>query len=113
MLLVLRGVARNLLGEDQVRYLRSRRPLSAKYPWRPGTVVDPEHRRRGLARWLKAGMLDLVLLERKQVDRVRTENADVNEAMLKINDALGYRHFRTQTEWQLGLEWVKEYLSAG
>ncbi|MFA5550991.1 MAG: GNAT family N-acetyltransferase [Trueperaceae bacterium] len=89
--------------------------------WRPdkpglldqsGTVVNPKYRRRGLGRWLKATMLDLVLRERQQVTRVRTSNAYSNESMLRINEALGFRQLRTETEWQVATERAREYLTS-
>lgn len=85
-------------------------------PDRPGlltqnvTAVDPNFRRNGLGRWLKAGMLELVFKERVEVTRVRTSNADSNESMLRINEALGFRQLRTETEWQVGTERAKEFL---
>ena len=69
-------------------------------------------RRRGLGRWLKATMLDLVLRERQQVTRVRTSNAYSNESMLRINEALGFRQLRTETEWQVATERAREYLTS-
>lgn len=75
------------------------------------TVVEPEYRRRGLGRWLKASMIDLVLENRGQVARIRTESAVSNEAMLKINNALGFKCYKIRTEWQLELERAREYLA--
>lgn len=88
--------------------------------WRPDkpglltqnvTAVDSKFRRKGLGRWLKAGMLELVLKDRVEVTRVRTSNADSNESMLRINEALGFRQLRTETEWQVGTERAQEYLT--
>ena len=85
--------------------------------WRPdkpglltqsGTVVNPKFRRQGLGRWLKATMMDLVLRERQQVTRVRTSNANSNESMLRINEALGFRQLRTETEWQVATDRARE-----
>lgn len=75
-----------------------------------GTVVKPKFRGRGIGRWLKATMLDLVLRERQQVTRVRTSNADSNESMLRINEALGFRQLKTETGWQVGTDRAREYL---
>jgi GNAT superfamily N-acetyltransferase len=61
------------------------------------TGVFPEYRHKGLRRWLKAAMLDKVLKERPQVKFVRTGNADVNTAMLKINNELGFRPYMANT----------------
>lgn len=76
------------------------------------TGVLPEHRRRGLGRWLKAAMLERVLRERPQVQRVRTGNAGSNAPMLKINRELGFRPYKSQTVWQVELERVRAYLEA-
>ena len=74
------------------------------------TGVFPEHRGRGLGRWLKAAMLDKVLRERPQVRRVRTGNADSNAAMLEINRELGFEPRTSQIVWQLKIEKLEDYL---
>lgn len=68
------------------------------------TGVLPEFRGRGLGKLLKAAMLERVLNERPEVKRVRTGNADANEAMLAINRALGFRPFIAHTDWQIETE---------
>ena len=98
---------RELAGFTQVRW----HPDNERLLTQGVTVVEPPHRRRGLGRWLKASMIELVLHERQYVDRIRTENAEMNEAMLTINHALGFRHYKTQTEWQVKTERVKEFLA--
>jgi GNAT superfamily N-acetyltransferase len=65
------------------------------------TGIDPAHRGLGLARWVKAAMLERIREERPGTERVRTDNALSNAPMLAINDALGFRTVRTRTEWQL------------
>ena len=75
-------------------------------PWNPtlalqqNTGIDPAHRGRGLAKWVKAAMLERLRDERPDVDRVHTGNAFSNAPMLAINDALGFRVISTRTEWQ-------------
>jgi GNAT superfamily N-acetyltransferase len=75
-------------------------------PWEPttalqqNTAVDPAHRGRGLAKWVKAAMLERLRVERPEVERVRTGNAFSNAPMLAINDALGFRVTASRTEWQ-------------
>lgn len=64
------------------------------------TGVDPAHRGLGLAKWLKATMLERIRGEKPDVERVRTENAFSNEPMLAINDALGFEVVATRTDWQ-------------
>jgi mycothiol synthase len=54
------------------------------------TGVWPEHRNRGLGRWLKAAMLSRVLERRPDVVGIETWNAGSNDSMLAINTALGF-----------------------
>ena len=76
------------------------------------TGVLPQYRNQGLGRWLKAGMLDKVIKERPQVKYVRTGNADVNAAMLKINNELGFKPYTADALWQVELQKVLDYLNS-
>jgi GNAT superfamily N-acetyltransferase len=49
------------------------------------TVVWPEHRGRGIGKWLKAAMLERILTDCSRVREVRTGNLTTNEPMLAIN----------------------------
>ena len=75
------------------------------------TGVFPEYRNKGLGRWLKAAMIDKVLRERPEVKFIRTENADSNAAMLKINHELGFKPYISNPIWQIPLEKVEAYLA--
>ena len=75
------------------------------------TGVFPEYRNKGLGRWLKAAMIDKVLCERPEVKFIRTENADSNAAMLKINHELGFKPYISIPIWQIPLEKVEAYLA--
>ncbi|MDX1932839.1 MAG: GNAT family N-acetyltransferase [Capsulimonadales bacterium] len=75
------------------------------------TAVWPEYRGKGLGRWLKAEMLEKVLRERPAVTLVRTENADVNAPMLKINTELGFRPYRAEYVWQIETARARAYLN--
>ena len=75
-----------------------------------GTGVLPEFRGHKLGAWLKAAMIDHLQRERPSVDRIRTGNADSNEAMLRINHALGFKPFISRTEWQFEVEKTLEQL---
>lgn len=78
-------------------------------PWEPGmaqqqnTAIDPDHRGRGLAKWVKAAMLLRLRGERPEVVRVRTGNAFSNDAMLAINTALGFKIVEVRREWQVAV----------
>ena len=67
------------------------------------TAVRPSARGLGLGKWLKAAMLEHVLAHCPGARWVRTNNANVNEAMLGINAALGFVPYAQLTEWQLKL----------
>ena len=54
------------------------------------TAVVREHRRRGLARWVKLESLRHLQHERPDVRLVTTTNAEQNEAMLALNRSLGF-----------------------
>ena len=58
--------------------------------WQGDTGVWPDHRDRGIGRWLKAAMLLHLLESRPQLEFVETGNAATNEAMLNINHAMGF-----------------------
>ena len=76
------------------------------------TCVLPEHRNRGLGRWLKAALLGSVLDEYPQVERVRTGNGTNNAPMLKINRELGFSARLMRKDWQVDLGQVLSYLAA-
>lgn len=76
-----------------------------------GTGVLPEFRNLGLGRWLKAAMLERVLYEKPRIKRIRTGNADSNAAMLTINQALGFKPYKANTFWQVGLDQVRAFFA--
>jgi GNAT superfamily N-acetyltransferase len=75
------------------------------------TGVFPEYRNHGLGRWMKAAMVEKVLRDRPQVKRIRTGNAHSNAPMLRINDQMGFKPFKSHLTWQVELSKVKEYLA--
>ena len=85
-------------------------------PWNPAVInqgdtgVHPEHRGHALGKWLKAAMLQKIRAERPEARVVRTDNAYSNDAMLGINNALGFHESRSQTIWQLPLERARKLL---
>jgi GNAT superfamily N-acetyltransferase len=74
------------------------------------TGVFPEYRNHGLGRWLKAAMVEKVLRDRPQAQRIRTGNANSNAPMLKINYELGFKPYKSWTTWQVELDRVLQYL---
>ena len=74
------------------------------------TGVYPEFCGHGLGARLKAAMLVRVLHERPEARFVRTSNADVNAAMLRINQVLGFEPYSHQTVWQARLEAIETWL---
>jgi GNAT superfamily N-acetyltransferase len=80
--------------------------------WQGNTGVHPDHRGHALGKWLKAAMLERILVERPKAVDLRTGNADSNDAMLGINHALGFRPFIANTTWQVEVERVAERLAS-
>ena len=74
------------------------------------TGVFPQYRKKGLGRWLKAAMLDKVLKEHPGIKYVRTGNADINIAMLKINNELGFKPYMADTIWQVEIRKIMSSL---
>ena len=85
--------------------------------WNPAVInqgdtgVHPDHRGRALGKWLKATMLHQIRTERPQARVIRTDNAYSNDAMLGINNALGFRESRAITMWELPVEKALKLLS--
>lgn len=67
------------------------------------TGVWPKHRERGLGRWLKATMALRLLEERPEVIRIDTTNAEGNQSMRDINEAMGFRPVENWGAWQAPL----------
>lgn len=75
------------------------------------TGVFPEYRGKGLGRWLKAAMLERMLLIHPQIKFVRTQNADTNAAMMRINNELGFKPTIASILWQLEISQSLDYLA--
>ena len=79
-------------------------------PWNPAVInqgdtgVHPDHRGHALGKWLKATMLQKIRNERPEACVVRTENAYSNDAMLGINNLLGFAESRADTIWEIPVE---------
>lgn len=68
-----------------------------------GTGVLPAHRRRGLARAMKAESIRWVRAEHPGITGLLTDTADHNTGMLAVNGALGYRTTHRSAEFRLTL----------
>jgi mycothiol synthase len=68
------------------------------------TGVHPNARGRGIGKWIKAAMLLHVRRRHPEAVTVATGNARSNDAMLAINYGLGFRPFRDETFYQIGLD---------
>ncbi len=75
------------------------------------TGVDDAHRGKGLGKWLKAAMTRRILDELPGVRWVITWNAGSNDAMLAINNQLGFRQSAVTTTWQLPTSELRARLS--
>jgi mycothiol synthase len=78
--------------------------------WQGDTGVHPDHRNKGLGRWLKAATIKRVMADHPQIERVDTGNAGSNEPMLNINIAMGYKPILVSYAWQGDLAVVRERL---
>jgi mycothiol synthase len=65
------------------------------------TGVHPDHRNKGIGRWLKAHNALRLLDGQPGVEHIETLNAGTNEAMLTINRAMGFRPVARWQEWNL------------
>jgi GNAT superfamily N-acetyltransferase len=68
-----------------------------------GTGVLPEHRGRGLARWMKAEAIALARVRFPNLEGLLADTADSNTGMRRINDELGYRPVYRSCLYQLDL----------
>jgi len=76
-------------------------------PYRPTIIeqrftgVRGDARGRGLGKWIKAEMLTRLREIHPEIQWVATDNAGSNAPMLAINKKLGFKQYRTETEYQI------------
>ena len=87
-----------------------RNPKKPAYLNQGITAVWPEYRGRGIGRYLKAAMLQKMLAERPEVRFIRTDNAETNAPMRKINTELGFAPYRADYLWQAETARLKEFV---
>ncbi len=56
-------------------------------------------------------MAEKVLRDRPQVKRIRTGNAHSNAPMLRINEQMGFKPYKSVFMWQVEVSKVMEYLT--
>lgn len=96
----------DLVGYTEVRW----NPAQPNTVWQGDTAVRPEHRGHALGKWLKAKMLERILVDRPNVQDIRTGNADSNAPMLGINHAMGFQPYIAHLGWQVSVERARGYL---
>ena len=74
------------------------------------TAVARPWRGRGLAKGVKAAMMQVVRDRRPDIKFVMTSNANMNAPMLSINEQLGFREHRRTAVYQVGPEAISTYL---
>jgi GNAT superfamily N-acetyltransferase len=82
-------------------------PVQA-FQWDTG--VHPEHRNKGLGRWIKAAMAKRIRAEHPELVWIDTGNAASNEPMLNINIAMGFKPILHDCIWQGQLATVRDRL---
>jgi GNAT superfamily N-acetyltransferase len=75
-------------------------PLVA-YQW--DTIVDPDHRGHRLGMFIKIANLRELRRVSPTSASIQTWNAESNEHMVRVNDALGFRPAEYSKQWQLEL----------
>ncbi len=68
--------------------------------WQENTIVLPEHRGHRLGLWVKAANVRHLMASNPDALRIHTWNADENQWMLAINDALGFTPIGLEGIWQ-------------
>lgn len=86
--------------------------LQPDLAWQWDTGVHPDHRNKGLGRWLKAELIRRIVDEFPEVSRVDTFNAGSNEPMLNINVEMGFAPVHISNTWQGDLATVRERFRA-
>jgi GNAT superfamily N-acetyltransferase len=68
-----------------------------------GTVVEPGHRGHRLGFAVKTANLINLLDAYPDAESIQTYNAEANEHMIAVNEALGFRAVERSSHWQLAL----------
>ncbi|UBV43781.1 GNAT family N-acetyltransferase [Deinococcus taeanensis] len=93
---VVRAPNGELVGLNELSWREARPEIVAQ----GNTGVLPEHRGHGLGRWLKGANVKELARHNPGAREIRTQNAESNSPMLKINTDMGFRPFIAATVWQ-------------
>lgn len=74
------------------------------------TVVHRDHRGHALGKWIKADAILRGMDRWPDATHIQTENAFTNDAMLGINEAIGFKAEHTMIAYQATTEQIREYL---
>ena len=74
------------------------------------TGVPKRYNGRKLAKWVKAEMLLYVKEHYPECEAIKTRNAEMNGAMLHINNSLGYKKYKELKTYQISSVQLKNYL---
>ncbi len=86
------------------------------YPDKPSmlyqnlTGVKEEYRGKGLGKWLKATMLKWISEEYPDVKTIVTGNATTNAPMLSINQRMGFKEYKSGSEYKFQVEELEKLL---
>ncbi|NHJ48517.1 MAG: hypothetical protein FK733_12100 [Asgard group archaeon] len=74
------------------------------------TGVNENYTGRGLGKWLKAEMLFYIKNRFPDIKFITTGNNDSNEAMLSINNRMGYRRYKSEIFYEFNIKDLKNKL---
>ena len=74
------------------------------------TGVVKGWRGKGLAKWLKAKVISILLKDFDQVNEIKTECFSTNAPMIQLNKALGYELYRTDHDFYIYLNSLESFL---
>ncbi len=78
-------------------------PVTPEWGWQEITVVTRPHRGHRLGLLIKIAMMEILAKREPQLTHIITGNADGNEHMIGINEALGYEVFSRWPAWELDI----------
>jgi GNAT superfamily N-acetyltransferase/RimJ/RimL family protein N-acetyltransferase len=73
------------------------------HAWQQITIVEPRHRGHRLGTIVKIENLRHALASEPALRYIDTHNADTNDHMISINEAMGFRPVDTSIDWQMDI----------